>query len=517
MCAPKRLELKPRHSLTRRLVLPILLASSVAAVGGFGIAAYLANARLGTEGEQTAQDQLIALETVVNVSDLTGLQRATTAVGAGRDVDVVFVAGGDPQVILASSNTSLIGSPLASVGSELLSATVGLSDPLSVSFHTTRNGDTIVSAGRFQVRETGRDGTDFSNAMGVIQLDISAMAEEVEEDLLIVALGGVAAVVAIAVLAILLIRRHVLQPLRSIAANVSRGAASNKTGCDEGCSSTEVCQLAQALHRALVERDESQARLADANQQLQTSNQRLGRLVESKDQFLASVSHELRTPLTAILGFAQHLKDVDSALSSRERTAIIETICNEGADVGHLIEDLLTAARADIDRLDVASVRVDLLAQARQVVEGLAGKLGDVAVVGDPTLVVADPSRVRQVARNLLTNAARYGGSEVLVHVGCRDGHGVLWVIDDGPGIDDADLERIFERYESAHERGRVADSVGIGLAVSRTLARLMSGDLMYERRDDRSVFELRLPVMTQSGEEIEGLVAAQPDTVTAG
>ncbi|MCP4966138.1 MAG: hypothetical protein GY926_13005, partial [bacterium] len=64
MLAPERLELKSHHSLTRRLVLPILLAGFVAAVGGFGIAAYLANARLGTEGEQTAQDQLIALETV---------------------------------------------------------------------------------------------------------------------------------------------------------------------------------------------------------------------------------------------------------------------------------------------------------------------------------------------------------------------------------------------------------------------------------------------------------------------
>ncbi|MCP3975778.1 MAG: HAMP domain-containing histidine kinase [bacterium] len=351
----------------------------------------------------------------------------------------------------------------------------------------------------------------------MIRLDISAVAEEVQEDFLVMAFGGLAAVAAIAVLAILLIRRHVLQPLRSIAANVSRGAASRKTGCDEGCSSTEVCQLAQALRRALVERDESQARLADANQQLEASNQRLGRLVESKDQFLASVSHELRTPLTAILGFARHLKDVDSALSSGERTAIIETICNEGADVGHLIEDLLTVARADIDRLDVASVRVDLLAQACQVVEGLAGKLSDVAVVGDQTLVLADPGRVRQIARNLLTNAARYGGSEVVVRVGRRDGHGMLWVIDDGPGIDDADVGRIFERYESAHERGRVADSVGIGLAVSRTLARLMSGDLAYERRDDRSVFELRLPVITQSSGEIEGRVAAQPDTVTAG
>lgn len=489
--------MRPGRSLTNRLVIPVVLAGLIAAGAGLVAAAVLADRRLGFEAEQRAQDQLVALETVANVSDLAGLQRATTAVGAARDIGLVLVAGGEPRVILAASDTSLIGRPFTAIGDELRD-TVAAPTAESL-FQATRQGDTLTMVGRWRVRETTRDGTDLTDAVGLVTLDLSKLSKRIEGDTLVAAVGEVLAVLMVAGLAIVLIRRHVLGPLRAVARNVGdkdEGGGGDHS-CLASCTSTEIHDLATSLHEALAARAESEVELAEINRQLESSNSRLERLVESKDEFLASVSHELRTPLTTIVGFAEHLKEADLELSSADRVDMVETICAEGADVIDLIEDLLTAARADIDRIQMSKVRVDLLAQSHQVAEGLAGRLGTLTIEGNHTHVSGDPRRVRQVVRNLLTNAERYGGPNVTIEIVADAGHGLLRVIDDGQGIPAEAAERVFEPYERAHDGTQVFDSVGIGLPVSRTLARLMSGDLTYRRDGDTSVFELSLPLLT--------------------
>jgi signal transduction histidine kinase len=109
-------------------------------------------------------------------------------------------------------------------------------------------------------------------------------------------------------------------------------------------------------------------------------------------------------------------------------------------------------------------------------------------------VALCDPARLRQVLRNLLTNAERYGGPNVAVVVDTEgDDSVVVDVVDDGPGIPPHDWDRIFEPYQRAHEAPGQPDSVGVGLAISRQLATLMGGTLDY-RYDGRSVFRLRLP-----------------------
>jgi signal transduction histidine kinase len=111
----------------------------------------------------------------------------------------------------------------------------------------------------------------------------------------------------------------------------------------------------------------------------------------------------------------------------------------------------------------------------------------------DEVQAVGDPARVRQVLRNLLTNAERYGGPEVAVSVEV-DGPWVhVDVIDNGAGLPPDEWEPIFELYHRAHHQKSRPESVGIGLAVSRQLADLMGGSLTYSRRADRSVFRLTL------------------------
>jgi signal transduction histidine kinase len=99
---------------------------------------------------------------------------------------------------------------------------------------------------------------------------------------------------------------------------------------------------------------------------------------------------------------------------------------------------------------------------------------------------------VRQIIRNLLTNALRYGGPNIEVVMSSTAGARAVAVIDDGAGISQADRERVFVAYERAHHAEGQPGSVGLGLTVSRTLAELMGGSLTYGF-DGRSVFTLEL------------------------
>jgi signal transduction histidine kinase len=108
--------------------------------------------------------------------------------------------------------------------------------------------------------------------------------------------------------------------------------------------------------------------------------------------------------------------------------------------------------------------------------------------------VWADPTRTRQIVRNLLTNALRYGGTEVVIEARSDDAVTVLSVRDDGVGLPQSEWTRIFEPYQRAHDRPTQPASIGLGLTVSRQLARAMGGDLTYRASETGSVFELTLP-----------------------
>ena len=224
----------------------------------------------------------------------------------------------------------------------------------------------------------------------------------------------------------------------------------------------------------------------------------LQELVRSKDEFVASVSHELRTPLTAVVGFAQQLKENESSFTPDERTEMIGLVSQQSEEVARLVEDLLVAARADIGTLTIVPTRIDLRELIGSVVTGHARAHGIEAQLPDgesPVIGWADSHRVRQILHNLLVNAIRYGGESYEVTLTQHGNHVRVQVRDNGPGIHPDDRERIFRPYERAHQKPTQPASVGLGLAVSRTLARLMEGDLTYSYYDGSSVFELQLPV----------------------
>jgi signal transduction histidine kinase len=218
-------------------------------------------------------------------------------------------------------------------------------------------------------------------------------------------------------------------------------------------------------------------------------------LIRSKDELIASVSHELRTPLTVVHGLAQELDNGWMGFSVPEQKEFIAMIAQQSAEVAHIVEDLLVAARADIGKLPIQPDRVDLLDQLEA---GVTASDGEIPVhrVGDGSpIAFADANRVRQIIRNLLSNAQRYGGPRIEARCGTNGSVAWLEVADDGEGIPEEDVVSVFQPYQRSHNAEGQPLSVGLGLTVSLKLARLMGGTLDYRNVEGWSVFRLELPI----------------------
>lgn len=216
--------------------------------------------------------------------------------------------------------------------------------------------------------------------------------------------------------------------------------------------------------------------------------------IRSKDEFIASVSHELRTPLTAVRGFAEILHQSGDDLTPAEREEMLAAIASESADVSDIVEDLLVAARSDIDQLTINPKRVDIAPLIRETAARVRWDTKVVELDVPELAALVDPLRLRQILRNLMVNAVRYGGDTVRITASEDGPHVLVNVSDDGEGINHEFREDIFAPYRRAHDRAGLPGSVGLGLAVSRRLARLMDGDLTYSPTDIWSTFALRLP-----------------------
>lgn len=220
----------------------------------------------------------------------------------------------------------------------------------------------------------------------------------------------------------------------------------------------------------------------------------MAELVRTKDEFVGRVSHELRTPLTAVLGLTAEMSSAVD-MSDGERLELTKLVADQAQEMSYLVEDLLVASQAEIGTVSVDSRPVDLHDEIRAAFEGIGMDASDLPT--DMPLAVADPTRVRQILRNLLTNAQRYGSAPVEVASGTYFDRAWLEVRDHGLGVPDHLTAAIFEPYITAH-RG-VKGSVGLGLSVSRQLAELMGGTLSYQRDGGQSVFRLELPLDTET------------------
>ncbi|MGH8945794.1 MAG: PAS domain-containing sensor histidine kinase [Acidimicrobiia bacterium] len=213
---------------------------------------------------------------------------------------------------------------------------------------------------------------------------------------------------------------------------------------------------------------------------------------KARDEFIATVSHELRNPIAAMLGLGEELAKGYETFSDDERREIAQLVARQAEDASWLIEDLLVAHREDTSRIPLAPETFDLTKEVERVLEVVDAPI-TLEVNGGDAMVEADPRRTRQIIRNLIENAVRYGGDEVMVRIETGPDEVRLLVCDSGSPIEAHEVAMIFEPF---HTRENTAHpkSVGLGLSVGRKLARLMGGDLVYDHRDGWSRFVVNLP-----------------------
>ncbi|MDJ0497553.1 MAG: HAMP domain-containing sensor histidine kinase [Acidimicrobiia bacterium] len=220
-------------------------------------------------------------------------------------------------------------------------------------------------------------------------------------------------------------------------------------------------------------------------------------LSEGKDRFLATVSHELRTPLTVILGVSAEAGGRWDELDPRHRAELLAMMSEQAQEASHIVEDLLVASRSDPAKLRLAIESTELSPHVEYALASLPrDSLSRIRWDRSPQIVYADGTRLRQILRNVLENAVKYGGPDIGIHSWEADGYVRIEIRDNGPGVAAADLDRIFEPYEQSTDASPESPTgVGIGLYVSRLLARLMGGDLECTRTANETNFRLVIPI----------------------
>lgn len=230
---------------------------------------------------------------------------------------------------------------------------------------------------------------------------------------------------------------------------------------------------------------------------------------QSKSQLIANVSHEIRTPLSAILGFVELMDDC--SLPVEDRLAFSKIIRNNSEYLIKVVNDILDFSRIENGRLEITNAPTDLAQVITSVAEMMKVKADEknlalnVEFRSDfPRLVLVDEGRVRQILVNLIGNAIKFTARGVVtVQAACTPSLRAdyvdfeLIVRDTGEGIDPAMHDMLFTMFTqcSSHSADRPPGS-GIGLALSRRLARLMNGDvdMLSSVPDEGSSFVFRLP-----------------------
>jgi signal transduction histidine kinase len=287
----------------------------------------------------------------------------------------------------------------------------------------------------------------------------------------------------------------------------------------------DVEESRQQLEQQANQLEEQAAELARAateadamNEELQRTNQELGLRSEAaemararavvasraKSDFLAVMSHELRTPLQAIIGYTELIADGITGPVSDEQREQLGRVRTSSHHLLSLIDQILTFSRVDAGKEAVHVERVDICALAREavaLVEPNAEAKGIAIVVHVPATacyVETDPTKVRQILLNLLSNAVKFtehGTVELTLRPSAESVN--IAVRDTGLGIAPENLERIFDPFwQVEHMRARRIAGTGLGLSVTRKLARLLGGDITVESAlGHGSTFTVRLPL----------------------
>src|SRR3989440_4771821 len=248
--------------------------------------------------------------------------------------------------------------------------------------------------------------------------------------------------------------------------------------------------------------------------------ERLAALEKTKTQFLNLASHELRSPLGVINGYLSILEQGSLGQLEESGVRAVEVLKAKTLEMSLLVAQMLDAARLEDGRLALKRDRLDLrkvAAEAMEVVRPVAGAAHELTLEtpAAEVMVFGDGDRIVTIISNLMENAIKYspeGGTiTTIVSIADREAH--LQVIDHGVGIAGHDLPRLFNRFERLQNvKASHVGGTGLGLYLSRELARQHSGDIQVESRPGAgSRFTLTLPLAAPI-EEPEAPMVAEPE-----
>ncbi|MBT8197553.1 MAG: hypothetical protein KJO84_03525, partial [Acidimicrobiia bacterium] len=266
------------------------------------------------------------------------------------------------------------------------------------------------------------------------------------------------------------------------------------------------------IYRALLARQQRQAELESRLEAERVLN-------AAREAFVANASHELRTPLTSIVGMSLLLAETEAIQGDAMATELLDVIVGESDDLSRMVEDLLTTARLDAGALHFAFQDIDVEEELEGIVDPLRRSGFDIAVDAKAGVVRGDRLRFRQILRNLLSNARKYGGPQIRIEGRVERRTYVCSIIDNGDGIPDELVPKLFKRFIHQGHQTATKDSVGLGLSIVHALAHGMGGSVSHERIGDETYFSLRMPLAgkksaaeAESGAPEEALpVASEP------
>lgn len=239
-----------------------------------------------------------------------------------------------------------------------------------------------------------------------------------------------------------------------------------------------------------------------------------------KNDFVAMVSHELRTPLTSIAGFSDTLVDAWQDLPKSEVDEFLSIIHRQSMYLGDLVEDVLVIPRLDADRMRFKNELFDLgdlIEDVAEMVFPNGGRKTSLISLPDGVRVNADRRRVHQIVRNLMDNARKYGGDQVMVEGFVLGDQYLIVISDNGPGVPDPSIQKVFENFEQVSKGdARESSGIGLGLPIARRLARAMGGEVWYERRFPTGArFCYQLPLRLRSlGPREEDVIMPLPPSM---
>ncbi|WEK45293.1 MAG: ATP-binding protein [Candidatus Andeanibacterium colombiense] len=268
-----------------------------------------------------------------------------------------------------------------------------------------------------------------------------------------------------------LLLRRITRPLRALTIRMERFSRTRET---EG--------------QLMPSGPEDTRRLIDAHNQMEG---RIAALLDEKDVMLGAIGHDLKTPLAAL---RVRIESVDD---DRERDKMAASI----EDITRTLDDILSLAR--VGRPSDHAESTDLSALTATVVEEFEDMGDDVAFEDAPRVALKlRATWLRRALRNLIANALRYGGGAARVSLASRDGHAVLRIEDDGPGIPDGEIDAMLQPFRRGEgSRSRETGGAGLGLTLARAIAEQHGGSLVIANRlrEDGTVAglvaELRIPL----------------------